>query len=105
MRLLWSRARRAGLHWRETRSESMKRVLFSMTVLLLALVAAQNLAAQKKGAGILSGVVLGPDDRPVSHASVSYQSSAGLAPHPVHTHSHGRFTITKFRSHNYHLRS
>src|SRR5712692_9525489 len=59
----------------------MKRVLFSMTVLLLALVAAQDLAAQKKGTGILSGVVLGPDDRPVSHASVSYQSSAGMAPH------------------------
>jgi len=83
----------------------MRRVLFSMTVLLLALVAAQDLAAQKKGTGILSGVVLGPDDRPVSHASVSYQSSAGMAPHAVHTDSQGHFTITKLRSDNYDLRA
>ena len=76
-----------------------------MTVLLVALLTAQGLAAQKKGAGVLSGVVLGPDDRPVSHASVSYQSSAGMAPHAVHTDSQGHFTITKLRSDNYDLRA
>ena len=83
----------------------MRRTLFSMTMLLVALLTAQGLAAQKKGAGVLSGVVLGPDDRPVSHASVSYQSSAGMAPHAVHTDSQGHFTITKLRSDNYDLRA
>src|SRR5258706_11521594 len=81
----------------------MRRVLVSVIVLMVALVAAQNLAAQHKGAGVLSGVVLGPDDKPVSHASVTYQSSAGVAPHAVHPDSQGRFTIAKLHSDNYHL--
>jgi len=83
----------------------MRRALFSMMVLLLSLVAAQNLAAQGKGSGVLSGVVLGPDDKPVPHASVTYQSSAGIAPHAVRADSQGHFTITKLRSDNYDLRA
>jgi hypothetical protein len=76
-----------------------------MIALLVALVAAQNVAAQRKGSGVLNGVVLGPDDRPVPHASVSYQSSAGMAPHAVHADSQGHFTISKLRSDNYDLRA
>jgi hypothetical protein len=95
----------AGLDWRETRSESMRRALVSMMVLVVALVAAQNLAAQHKGAGVISGVVLGPDDKPVPHASVTYQSSAGIAPHAVHADSQGHLTIAKLRSDNYDLRA
>ncbi len=83
----------------------MRRILFSMMVLLLVLMCAQNLAAQRKGAGVLSGVVLGPDDRPVPHASVTYQSSAGIAPHAVRADSQGHFTITRLRSDNYDLRA
>jgi Carboxypeptidase regulatory-like domain len=83
----------------------MRRVLISMLAILVALVCAQNLAAQHKGAGVLSGVVLGPDDKPVPHASVTYQSSAGIAPHAVHADSQGHFTITKLRSDNYDLRA
>jgi Carboxypeptidase regulatory-like domain len=83
----------------------MRRTLLSMVVLLLVLGAAQNLAAQHKGAGVLSGVVLGPDDKPVPHASVTYQSSAGIAPHAVHADSQGHFTITKLRTDNYDLRA
>ena len=83
----------------------MRRILFSMMVLLLMLMCVQNLAAQRKGAGVLSGVVLGPDDRPVPHASVTYQSSAGIAPHAVRADSQGHFTITKLRSDNYDLRA
>jgi hypothetical protein len=83
----------------------MRRALVSMMVLLVALVAAQNLAAQHKGAGVISGVVLGPDDKPVPHASVTYQSSAGMAPHAVHADSQGHFTIAKLRSDNYDLRA
>jgi hypothetical protein len=83
----------------------MRRALVFMMVLAVALVAAQNLAAQHKGAGVISGVVLGPDDKPVSHASVTYQSSAGIAPHAVRADSQGHFTITKLRSDNYDLRA
>jgi len=83
----------------------MRRALVFMMVLAVALVAAQNLAAQHKGAGVISGVVLGPDDRPVPHASVTYQSSAGMAPHAVRADSQGHFTITKLRSDNYDLRA
>jgi len=84
----------------------MRRVLaLFAAVLVVALVAAQNLPAQHKGAGILSGVVLGPDDKPVPHAGVTYQSSGGTAPHAVHADSQGRFTITKLRSDNYDLRA
>ena len=84
----------------------MRRALVSMMVLLVVgLVAAQNLAAQHKGAGVISGVVLGPDDKPVPHASVTYQSSAGVAPHAVRADSQGHFTITKLRSDNYDLRA
>src|ERR1700719_5041450 len=87
------------------RSESMRRALFLFRSVLVALVCAQNLAAQHKGAGVLSGVVLGPDDKPVPHASVTYQSSAGIAPHAVRADSQGHFTITKLRSDNYDLRA
>ncbi len=84
----------------------MRRILFSMLVLLLVLMCAQNLAAQRRGgAGVLSGVVLGPDDKPVPHASVTYQSSAGIAPHAVRADSQGHFTITRLRSDNYDLRA
>jgi carboxypeptidase family protein len=84
----------------------MRRALISMMVVLVALVAAQNLAAQRKGGGgVLSGVVLGPDDKPVSHASVTYQSSGGTAPHAVHADSQGHFTISKLRTDNYDLRA
>jgi hypothetical protein len=79
--------------------------LFSMLAMLVVLTCAQNLAAQHKGAGVLSGVVLGPDDKPVPHASVTYQSSAGIAPHAVHADSQGHFTITKLRTDNYDLRA
>jgi len=83
----------------------MRRVLISMLAVLVVLMCAQNLAAQHKGAGVLSGVVLGPDDKPVPHASVTYQSSAGIAPHAVHADSRGHFTITKLRTDNYDLRA
>jgi len=62
-------------------------------------------APQSKGSSTLSGVVLGPDDRPVAHASVSYQLSSGSAPHAVHTDSHGHFSISKLRADNYDLRA
>jgi hypothetical protein len=85
----------------------MRSTLVFLSVLLLALVAARSVFAepQHKGTSTLSGVVLGPDDRPVAHASVSYQSSGGVAPHIVRTDSQGRFTISKLKADNYDLRA
>ena len=85
----------------------MRRALVFIAIFLLALVAARGVSAtpQSKGSSTLSGVVLGPDDRPVAHASVSYQSSNGSAPHAVHTDSHGHFTITKLKADNYDVRA
>ena len=78
-----------------------------VAILLLMLLAARGVSAapQGKGSATLTGTVLGPDDRPVAHASVSYQSSSGNAPHAVHTDSHGHFTIAKLRADNYDIRA
>jgi carboxypeptidase family protein len=85
----------------------MKRALIFLAVFLVALVAARAVAAmpQSKGTSTLSGVVIGPDDKPVPHASVSYQSSDGSAPHAVHADAHGRFAITQLRADNYDIRA
>ena len=85
----------------------MRRRLLLIAIFLLALVAARDVLAapQRKGSATLSGIVLGPDDRPVGHASVSYQSSSGNAPHAVHTDSRGHFTISKLLADNYDVRA
>jgi len=82
----------------------MKRALVVIAILVAALAGAQNSVAQSKG-GVITGVVVGPDDKPVSHASVTYQSSAGIAPHAVRADARGHFTITKLHSDNYDLRA
>ena len=38
-------------------------------------------------------------------ATITYQSSAGVAPHAVHADAHGRFVITHLRTDNYDLRA
>ena len=85
----------------------MRRAVILIVVFLMALVAGRGVLAgpQSKGSATLSGVVVGPDDKPVPHASVSYQSSGGNAPHAVYTDSRGRFTITKLKSDNYDVRA
>jgi hypothetical protein len=85
----------------------MKRTLSFVSVFVLVLLAARGVMAapQSRGTATLSGVVIGPDDKPVPHASVSYQSSDGSAPHAVHTDAHGRFTISELRADNYDIRA
>jgi hypothetical protein len=87
--------------------EKMRRTIVFLTASLLALVSIRDVSAapQSKGSSTLSGVVLGPDDKPVAHASVSYQSSSGSAPHVVHTDSHGHFAISKLKADIYDLRA
>jgi hypothetical protein len=50
-------------------------------------------------------VVIGPNDKPVPHASVSYQSSDGSAPHAVYADAHGRFTISQLKADSYDIRA
>ncbi len=85
----------------------MRRTLLFAAILLLTLAVVRGVSAapQRHASATLSGVVLGPDDKPVAHASVSYQSSSGNAPHAVHTDSHGHFTISRLKADNYDLRA
>ena len=86
----------------------MKRILLFLATVLLALVTVRAAAAapqQHRGTTTLTGVVVGPDDRPVPHAAVTYQSSGGNAPHAVHADAQGHFTITKLKADNYDLRA
>jgi hypothetical protein len=85
----------------------MRRTLVFLSIFLLTLVAVRGVSAapQHRGSATLYGVVLGPDDKPVAHASVSYQSSNGSAPHVVRTDSQGHFAISKLKADNYDLRA
>jgi Carboxypeptidase regulatory-like domain len=84
----------------------MRKIAIAIALMFASLAAVQSVrSSPQQGAGILSGVVLGPDDKPVKHASVTYQSAAGNAPHAVFTDSHGRFTITKLKTDDYDLRA
>ncbi|MBZ5701829.1 MAG: carboxypeptidase-like regulatory domain-containing protein [Acidobacteriia bacterium] len=60
---------------------------------------------QHKGHSTLSGVVIGPDDKPAPHASITYQSSFGAMPHAVHADARGRFSIAHLEADNYDLRA
>jgi hypothetical protein len=85
----------------------MRPAFVFIAIFLLTLVAVRGVSAapQSKGSSTLSGVVLGPDDKPVANASVSYQVSSGTAPHVVRTDAHGHFTISKLKADNYDLRA
>ena len=85
----------------------MRRALLFLATILFALVTVRGVLAgpQKKTSATLSGVVIGPDDKPVPHASITYQSSGGNEPHAVHADSHGRFSIAKLKADNYDVRA
>jgi hypothetical protein len=76
-----------------------------LAIIVFAVLLAARLTPAQTGAGTLSGVVLGPDDKPVANASITYQSGGGKAPHIVHTDSKGHFSITKLKTDNYDLRA
>jgi hypothetical protein len=82
-------------------------VLILATLFGTVLVATRTVSAapQHRGSSTLSGVVLGPNDKPVARAVITYQSSAGSAPHVVRTDSHGRFRVAKLPADNYDLRA
>jgi hypothetical protein len=69
------------------------------------LTASPSAAKEYRGNCTLTGVVIGPDDKPVARAVITYQSSAGIAPHAVRTDSTGHFTIRKLAADNYDFRA
>jgi hypothetical protein len=85
----------------------MKSALIVSVFLMVALLGGQRLLAdpQSGESGVLTGVVIGPDDKPVAHALVTYQSGGGSAPHVMHADAKGHFSIPKLRSDNYELRA
>lgn len=85
----------------------MTRALIFLTVSCLVVLAAQSVVAlpQSQGTATIIGVVIGPDDKPAPHASVSYQSSDGRAPHAVYADAHGRFTISQLKADIYDIRA
>jgi hypothetical protein len=87
----------------------MKRILAIAALLALVLgasmVATRRVSARTHGNGTLLGLVLGPDDRPVPYASVTYQSASGSEPHALRADSHGRFRITRLNEDAYSLRA
>lgn len=85
----------------------IKRAFTFLAVLVLLLVVSPQLFAvpQSRGTSSISGVVIGPDDKPVPYASVTFQSSDGTAPHAAHADSHGHFTIKELKSGNYDIRA
>jgi fermentation-respiration switch protein FrsA (DUF1100 family) len=78
----------------------MRRTVILGIFFFAGLVAARTARAvpQSKGTGgTLTGVVTGPDDKPVPDAVITYQSGGGSAK--------GHFAIPKLRSDSYELRA
>jgi hypothetical protein len=85
----------------------MKRMIVFMAVAMAALLVTNTMSANRKARGscILAGVVLGPDDKPVPHASITYQSSGGNEPHALHADASGHFKVTGLVADNYDMRA
>lgn len=80
-------------------------LLPSFLVLTVFVAVACSAQSQKKSGATITGVVIGPDDKPVEKASVMCQSSGGLSPHAAYTDGKGRFTITGLKQDSYDLRA
>jgi Carboxypeptidase regulatory-like domain len=82
-------------------------VIIFTTLLTTALMSTRTVFAntEKKGTSVLTGVVIGPNDKPVPRASIMYQSSSGSAAHLVRSDAYGRFTVSKLAADNYDLRA
>lgn len=87
----------------------MKRILFLLSAILIILAVSTSVSANRKrttkGSCVIQGVVLGPDDKPVSHASVTYQSSGGDEPHALRADATGHFRMTGLVADNYDMRA
>ena len=62
-------------------------------------------AAPQGGSGVVTGVVLGANNKPVPNAVITYQNAGGRAPHVAHADAHGRFTVSKLKGDVYEFRA
>jgi len=89
----------------------MKRLWIVAVVAVLSLTAAgRGVSAPQHGGGArgygsLIGTVIGPNDKPVANAVVTYQPGGGEAPRIVRTDANGKFSIPKIRVDNYDVRA
>jgi Carboxypeptidase regulatory-like domain len=86
----------------------MKSKFISAATLLLTAglaLAASAVAMPQGGSGVVTGVVLGPDKKPVPNAVITYQNAGGSAPHMAHADAHGHFTISKLKGDVYAVRA
>jgi hypothetical protein len=83
------------------------KVIAAVTLLLIAglVCASKTAAAPQGGSGVVTGVVLGADHKPIPNAVITYQTAGGLAPHVAHADAHGHFTISKLRGDVYAIRA
>ena len=72
------------------------------TLLFAAWLPAQN---KTKSDGVIKGVILGADGKPVPAAAVTCQSSAGIRPRVVHTDAKGHYVITGLKQDSYDIRA
>ncbi|MBV8515122.1 MAG: carboxypeptidase regulatory-like domain-containing protein [Acidobacteria bacterium] len=78
----------------------------TMLLLIAGLAFATSTAAVPQGgSGVVTGVVLGPDKKPVPNAVITYQTAGGTAPHMAHADAHGHFTISKLKGDVYAVRA
>jgi Carboxypeptidase regulatory-like domain len=84
-----------------------RRLLLSglVAVTFLFSIAANAQTTKKKSGATIMGVVIGPDDKPASKASVMCQSSGGFSPHATYANAKGRFLITGLKQDSYDVRA
>ncbi len=86
----------------------MRRELFMTAVVAIALVVAAPVRAQttkSKTGATITGIVIGPDDKPAALASVMCQSSGGLSPHATYANAKGHFKVTGLKPDSYDVRA
>lgn len=85
----------------------MRNKHFSVLLFVLSFFLASSLMAQssKMGRGMITGTVLGADNKPVAAAVVTIQSGAGFRPRVVRTDAKGHFVINGLKWDSYDLRA
>jgi|SRR5208282_599398 len=84
---------------------SRKLLVLIVSAVVCLWVAGLQAQTPNKGKATLTGIVRGDNGKPVAHAAVSCQSSAGISPKVVYTDAQGRFTFTGLKQDNYDLRA
>jgi hypothetical protein len=67
--------------------------------------ASSAVAAPQGGSGVVTGVVLNANNKPVPNAVITYQNAGGRAPHVARADAHGHFTVSKLKGDVYEFRA